>query len=271
MTSITILLTSYNRKEKTKQCIESIYSDNYTINYIVTNDGSTDGTKQMLQQLMKKFEITVLNGNGELYWCGGMRKAISYALERKDVTDYYVLVNDDVTFEKDALEQAIGKSQEKDNAVVVGAICNQLREQVYGGVRYRKNAIKYDMVYKEDLKSCDTFNCNFVLLPYRIFMEAGNFDIHYRHSLADFDYGLHITKMGYRIYSTEKFLGVCERNSRKNTWMDCSLTRKERIKKKESPKGLPYKEWFYFVRKNFGMRKALWHSVTPYIKIMVGK
>ena len=40
---------------------------------------------------------------------------------------------------------------------------------------------------------------------------------------------------------------------------------------KESPKGLPSKQWFYFLKKNFNINYAVWKSITPYIRIILKK
>lgn len=271
MTGITVLFTCHNRKEKTKHCIESIYDDGYRIRYIVTDDGSTDGTKEMLESLQSRYDITILFGDGGLYWCGGMRKAMEYALSQEEKTEYYVLVNDDVNFVKGALEHAVNKSRKLEDSVIVGATHNGEEVLTYGAIRYRSHTVHYDTVTVTDQDKCDTFNCNFVLVPKNIFKEAGIFDIHYCHVLADFDYGFRIRRLGYDIYGTDKYIGVCKRNSDKGTWKDTALSRKERIRKKESPKGLPRREWYYYLRKNFGLKKAIWHSITPYLKIFLGR
>lgn len=269
MISITVLLTCHNRKEKTKNCIESIHDEKYAIRYIVTDDDSKDGTGELLKVLQREYNIVVLKGNGSLYWCGGMRKAIEYAQRQVDKTDYYVFVNDDVKFNKGILDSVIKRSNKLNNSVIAGATCNAEGELSYGAIRYRANTVQYDTVGIEDWEKCDTFNCNFVLLPEEIFIKAGNFDAHYQHAMADFDYGFHIRKLGYNIYSSDQYVGLCEKNSLKGTWIDSSLSRRERIRKKESVKGLPAREWYYFLKKNFGMKKAIWHSITPYFKILI--
>ena len=118
---------------------------------------------------------------------------------------------------------------------------------------------------------CDTFNCNCVLLPDGVIRKVGNFDPMYRHSLADLDYGFKIRRAGYKIFISESYVGVCNRNSSKNSWRDTSLTRLERIRKKESIKGSPFKQWFYFMNKNFGFLTAVRYSISPYIRIVLGK
>ena len=49
-----------------------------------------------------------------------------------------------------------------------------------------------------------------------------------------------------------------------------SLSIGDRLKKKRSPKGLPTRQWFHFLKKNFGLPQAVFYSVTPYIKILFG-
>lgn len=271
MIKITILLTCHNRKKETKACIDSLYDSEYKIFYVVTDDGSTDGTGEMLNTLKKNYCIETVLGDGNLYWCGGMFRAIAYVQGLKRKTDYYVIVNDDVVFEHDALKCAIKRSREMQDAVIVGVTCDKKGALTYGGVRYKGRGIKYDTIGINDDTVCDTFNCNFVLLPQKVFDEAGNFDSFYQHAMADFDYGLKISRSGNKIYTTDRYIGICERNSRKGTWLDPALSRKERCRIKESPKGLPYKEWHHYLKKNFGGMLALWHTFTPYIKILLGK
>lgn len=271
MISVTILLTCHNRREKTKRCIESIYDERYKIKYVVTDDGSTDGTAEMLQQMKKIYDITILQGDGTLFWCGGMRKSIEYASRMKDKPDYILFVNDDVLFLKGAIKNVIVKSQKENNAVIAGATRNKEGMLTYGGIRYEKKGIRYRKVEIMDQKKCDTFNCNFVLLPRDVFEMSGNFDSHYHHAMADFDYGLYITRLGYGIYTSEEYVGICEKNSKSGTWEDYTLSRMDRLKKKEEWKGLPYREWYYFLKKNFGYTVAIWHSITPYLKILLGK
>lgn len=273
MKSVTIILTCYNRKEKTIEFIRSIYDDQYELYYVVTNDGSTDGTGDALKKLQsEKYKIHVVQGSGGLYWCGGMRKAIDYINEKKIKTDYYVLANDDVFVNKNAIREMVAQSERSNGSIIAGAVCNNKGNITYGGIRYRGQGIKYDLVKitDEDL-NCDSFNCNLVLLPRKIFDAIGNFDSHFTHAMGDFDYGLRIKRAGYSIKSTNKYVGICEKNTLMHTWQDTTLTRGERFRLKESKKGLPYKEWFYFLHKNFGLGTAIVRSITPYIKILIGR
>ena len=88
--------------------------------------------------------------------------------------------------------------------------------------------------------------------------------------MADFDYCFSLKKAGSDIYMTDSYVGTCKKNDVKGSWRDNTLHRLDRLNLKESPKGLPRREWFYYLHKNFGLRTAIWHSITPYARIILG-
>lgn len=269
MPSVTVILTCHNRKDYTERCIRSLSGSSAAVSYVIVDDGSTDGTAEMLERLNGEFPIQVVTGNGSLFWSGGMHAGIEYAKEKMPKTQYYLLVNDDVVCAADAVQRTIKSSIEYDNAVVAGVTVGSSGEMTYGGVCYKPRGIEYELAGLNE--RCDTFNCNFVLLPQIVFSKIDNFDIHYTHAMADFDYGLQIKKAGFPIITSDRPIGICERNKKGGTWLDTSLGRRERLRLKESPKGLPGKEWYYFLKKNFGLKTAMLRSVTPYVKILLGK
>ena len=46
---IAVLLTSFNRKEKTKECLQSLYKILSELDVYLVDDNSTDGTVLMLE------------------------------------------------------------------------------------------------------------------------------------------------------------------------------------------------------------------------------
>lgn len=270
---ITVILTCFNRKEKTIRCIESLKQgiDEDNIEFIVVDDNSSDGTVEALNDL--KIKLSLIQGNGSLYWAGGMRKGIGFYLSRHLYSEYVLLVNDDVSFYPDAIDRLICTSKENDDAVVVGPTCDKDGNYTYGAIRLYKNKMRilFPKVAIHDNGKCDTFNCNCVLLPNHVLLENGNFDSHYIHSLADLDYGLRLSQNGYKILQEYEYIGVCEKNEISGIWIDRKLSIKERLKRKESAKGSPVKIWFYFQNKNFGLLAALRGCVTSYIRVLTGK
>lgn len=273
-TSVSVIFTCFNRKQKTIKCIESLLAGNpdVLLDFIIVDDASTDGTVEAINQLGCNAEI--IKGDGNLFWSGGMRKGIDFFLRKEVSPDYVLLVNDDVDFYDGIIGRMILRSKQHENAVIVGATCDSEGKFSYGAMQLnvpRKRDLYHNIELDEAESKCDTFNCNCVLIKSEILSKEGNFDPVYTHSLADLDYGLYLMREGYSIYSTDEYVGVCNKNSTRNTWRDTSLTRMQRLKKKESPKGAPFKEWFHFMNKNFGLSTAIKYSVSPYVRILLGK
>lgn len=268
------IFTCYNRREKTKKSIETIVAGNPTCSFtfVVADDGSTDGTCDMLQRLQPGYEIYLVKGSGNWFYSGGMNAGMEYALQNLPHDyDYMLMMNDDVEFIENSIQSMISQSISQGNAVVVGAMCNDCGELSYGAVKYTSGYKYRKMDIQEWEIPADTFNANCVLIPYNSFEQVGVMDHYYRHSLGDFDYGLSLKRAGYSVFQSKAFVGKCNNNSSKDTWTDTSLSRIERIRKKESAKGAPSKQWFYFLKKNFGLPTAIKGLVTPYIRIIIGK
>ena len=272
-----VLLTCFNRKEKTVNCIESLIKGNASsIDFVVVDDGSTDGTCQDLEEMAKELQaknegrvtLEVIRGQGGLYYSRGMRRAMEEA-RSNHAADYFVLINDDVDFDAGVLD-GIAVSPSK-NRVLVGPMRDDDGKCSYGGIKYC-SGIHYKQVGPDSPdRECDTFNANFVAVPGEIFFAVPIIDPVYIHSLGDFDYGLQIKRAGFEIQVMDHYAGVCNNNPSKGTWNDKTLPRAERIRRKESVKGAPAKQWFHFLKKNFGIGYACLYSVTPYVRILLGK
>lgn len=272
MIDITVILTCFNRKEKTLECLKSINEGNKNLRFtfIVVDDNSTDGTIKEINRL--NMNTIILNGDGSLFWSGGMRKGIEYYINNLK-SKFVLFVNDDVRFFEKTIEEIISQAMETD-AVIVGATCDNKNNFTYGAIKLNSTKARelyYHIKPEESNIVCDTFNANCVLIKDEIIREIGNFDKVYRHTLADLDYGFMISRKGYKILSSQNYIGICDVNSTLGTWKDKKLSIKERIKKKESIKGAPIKEWFYFLNKNFGFLLAVRYSITPYIRILLKK
>lgn len=269
---IMVLFTCFNRKDKTEKCLLSLEEGNKDCDFffIAVDDKSTDGTPDMLRQLKTTMKITALNGSGTLFYSGGMRMAMQCAKEHLDGTDYVLLVNDDVEWNEHCIKKLIHQSQQQKDAVIVGATKDENNNLSYGAIKYTKG-IKYRRLSIEEFGiEADTFNANCVLIPAKLFSGSPIMDDHYMHSLGDLDYGLTLKRSGAKIYSSNFYVGVCNTNSSKGTWTDRSMSRIQRMKAKESVKGAPTKQWFYFLKKNFGIIMAVRGVITPYLRILAG-
>ena len=56
-----------------------------------------------------------------------------------------------------------------------------------------------------------------------------------------------------------------------NNWRNVNLSIKRRIELKESPKGLPFSEYFHYLLKQYNFFTAIAYSIMPYIRIILKK
>ncbi len=286
------LATCYNRKEKTLKALQSLRELNPAceMSFIITDDNSSDGTAEAL---IAFDNVTVVRGNGSSFYSGGMRLAMAKALEDKDITDgydYVLLFNDDVDFYPGAIDNLLKHSREitaddvklageksakLDTAILVGPTCEDDGITLsYGGIARKSNfRPKFRKVMAEpgSLQKVDTFNANCVLVPAGLFVKTGNMDPVYNHSLGDFDYGYMLAKNGGEIFVSGEYVGICPFNSEEGTWNDPKLSRRERFRKKESIKGVPFGEFFHYLHKNYNFLTAVIYSFSPYVRILIGK
>jgi len=308
---IAFLLTTHNRIEKTIKCIKSLqraiaYAKQSRAQleiedeWYITDAGSTDGTAGAIKAVVDASKLHMYEGDEDIFYSQGMRKSMEMYYENAgadtaaavnaDAGDfhgsYYMLINDDVEFYEDCLYRMIldafqsSKTLPCNDRIIVGAM-DYNGSQTYGGIRYNYykdkktfglQKISYKMVTKDEAdRKCHTFNANCVLIPESVIHKIGIMDDKFVHSLGDFDYGMRINKAGYTILATDYYVGSCPNNSRKGTWMDNSLSRSERIAKLRSVKGAPTTTWFYYLNKHFGFVTACVYSISPYVRIILGK
>lgn len=277
---LAIILTCHNRCKRTEKCIHSLIKSSQNMNsvnikFYITEDNSTDGTLEMLQVLKgKNVDITIINGDGNLYWNRGMYKAFDIAM--KEQNDAYLWVNDDVEFFENSFKVLLNdynsKINSNDKFILVGSTMDKVTRNItYGGVvqSNKFNKLKYKVLEPNGKPIlCDTMNGNCVLISAEAAYNIGNLDYRYEHGMGDYDYGLRAKKLGINVYIASDYVGYCSRNSIKNTWKDKGLSKKERLKKIRMPTGLPVKSWYIYTRKYGGILYFLWF-IKPYIDILL--
>lgn len=281
MISVAIIMTVFNRVDKTKKCIDSILKENikneFCFSFYITNDGSNDGTDKLLKDYQtnyKDINFNVFLGDGTLFWTKGM--AVSYGEALKNKHDYYLWVNNDVTFKEGFLEALIKDEKTARDIVTLNIICGTVcsfddGEWTYGGYKNlsKTNPYKRTKIFPNgDIQVCDCVNGNCLLIPFVTAQKLGNLDKRYAHAFGDFDYGYKLKANGGKAFVASGYVGYCNRNSLLNTWNDPSLKIVERIKKKNLPNGVPYKSHKLFLQKWFP-KYWVYFLWRPYFRICI--
>lgn len=265
MKTIAVLLTVFNRKDKTLRCLQCLYAqkpvDDCQIDVYLTDDGCTDGTPEAVRE--KYPQVNVIDAKGDLFWNRGMYTAWEEAA-KKDY-DFYMWLNDDTYLYDNAVMTLFDNSQKCANKSVIVSATKDSNENVttYSGKNRHGKIIP-----NGTLQECDTFNGNCVLIPRCVFKKVGNLDWAFRHAIGDLDYGYRVKAAGFKSFVAPIHLGTCDNCQHQPDWVNANVPLRKRLKNLYSPLGyaepLPF---FHYERKNFGLLIAIRHFVTIHIRV----
>jgi GT2 family glycosyltransferase len=254
-TRIAVLMVCHNRRDITLKCLSSLYNQHLPLGvcfsvYLV-DDGGTDGTSEAVREQFP--DVKILSGDGNLYWCGGMRLAWTEA--SKDDYDYYFWLNDDTMLMLGAMDTLlvtasdVRKYEGRDGIIVGSCRDPKTGEHSYGGaVREKSNVL---ITPGDHPIQCDMMNGNIVLVPRSVFKVAGNISPEFTHTSGDNDYGLRSIKKGFKIWVAPGFQGLCSANDYA-PWTDPKVPLRQRWCNLHSPKGQPPYEIYVYARRHSG-------------------
>lgn len=267
MQSLAVLLTVFNRKGKTLECLKRLYTqlplDGYQVDVYLTNDGCTDGTPEAVKEQFP--EVNIINGNGNLFWNRGMYTAWHEAAKKN--YDFYLWLNDDTYVYPNMLCSLLKASSVKnDMAIIVGATQSLDGKKITYGGRLSNGKIPTP---DGNFTSVQYFNGNIVLVPSYVYNKLGNLDYYFTHSKGDFDYGLRAYKAGIEMYQVGECLGECDLHETLDKWCNPKVPFVQRWKVLYRPNGMPPKETFHLEKKYRGLIIAIFHYITIHIRCLL--
>lgn len=265
MPQIAVLITCFNRKANTLTALNSLFNahdlvkDTIHITVYLTDDNSTDGTGELIRKDFPQVKIS--QGNGQLYWAGGMRKAWELAL--KNNYDSYLLLNDDTEVYENLFEELMRTHEYCVNTytrsgIYIGSTLNPKTKKIsYGGSVLTNSFLSRFKLLIPNIQKpqkCDLGNANIMLVTKNVVDEIGILADCFVHGFADWDYTLKAKKNNIPAIITSKFLGTCL-DENKNPHSDFhELPFKKRLQVLKSPLGLDFKSHLFYTMRNFPFR-----------------
>ena len=203
---IYIIIPVHNRKEFTRNCLFSLRAQNYKeYKAIVIDDGSIDGTSDMLKNEFP--EVHIIYGNGKLWWTASTNLGVKYALEK--LADYIMTLNNDTIATEDFLAKMVYWSEKYPNALL-GALATDSKTKlpIYGGeiINWKlanyKNLLEVIPEEKQyGLHEVTHFPGRGLLIPSEAFKKIGLYDEkHFPQYAADYDFTHRAIRSGFKVY-----------------------------------------------------------------------
>lgn len=274
MLKTAVLLTCFNRKEKTKRCLSNFLKqeslpENMTFDIFLVDDGSTDGTADMVR---KDFPLVhLIHGTGNLFWNQGMRRAWQSA-ELYTKFDFFIWLNDDTYIDINCLNTIFlnyyqAKDISKTEVIIAGACSESIYSKIFS---YGGRDDQGPIIPNGELQKCKYINGNIVLIPRQIYEAIGILSNEYTHGIGDFDYGLRALENKFSCFTTTNYVGICEPNSKLLECYDPNIGFIKRWKNLHSPRGLNIKEYILF-RKKFWGKNWIIFAIKAYVKMFIPK
>ncbi len=254
MENVAVLITCHNRKDTTLACLERLFSIRRDVDVYCVDDNSTDGTADAV--LEEYPQVSLIHGDGNLFWSRGMRIAWIEASRSKDY-DFYFWLNDDLLLYDDSFDEMLQCSGLMNHMAIIAGLVQETttKQVIYGGFDKDKHLIEANGTLNE----VNNLNGNFVLVPKYVFEKIGVFDPVYHHDLGDVAYGHEAHRQGLHVCTSRKYIGctdiVLQSNNTRIRLNGVSVVK--RFKKLYSPLGSNPFITFHFLSRYEGVAKAV--------------
>jgi GT2 family glycosyltransferase len=201
-----IVIAVHNRIDFTNACLKCLQEQSvFGFRTIIVDDGSTDGTSQMIESEFP--EVILLHGDGNLWWAGATNKGVQIALDRG--ASYIITLNDDTLPEPTWMADMTKWIPEYPDALIgSSAVASETGELVYGGERANwlkaksKNLLNIlPESERKGLHWVSHFPGRGLLIPAKVFREIGVYDEkNFPHTFADYDFTIRAWNSGYKLF-----------------------------------------------------------------------
>jgi GT2 family glycosyltransferase len=212
---IFIVIPVFNRKEFTRNCLKSLSGQSYRdYKIIVVDDGSTDGTTEMIASEFPS--VHIIKGDGNLWWAGATNAGVEYVLknEKASSTDYILTLNNDLEVNNDYLGKLASCASENPKAILgsVSVDISNVEKMNYCGVSWNEFSGKYcskakdysysftELINQKQILNSDMLPGRGTLIPIKVFLEIGLYDSkNFPQYAADEDFSLRARRNGWEL------------------------------------------------------------------------
>jgi N-acetylglucosaminyl-diphospho-decaprenol L-rhamnosyltransferase len=230
--TIHVIIPVFNRLALTQRvlaCLRRQKADE-PLRLIVVDDGSTDGTSDYLAS---QSDITVLHGNGSLWWGGAVDAGLKQALKEGTSLDWALLINNDTQFGNDFVQRLLEAARSYAPAAVGSVICDEAVPErllsigpVYDAWRLKiTDKLQVERLRESGKKphSVSALSGRGTLYPLSAFSIVGTMKpFLLPHYLADYELAVRVSAAGFKLLVSED-AAVLSANEFGNAYRPASL------------------------------------------------
>lgn len=212
MPLISIIIPVRNRKEITRNILAEIFTQislekcESSVSVIVVDDGSTDGTKEMIIEQFSN--VHLIEGDGSLWWTGAIIKGMEYGINKLNA-DYLVWLNDDISLADNFLVNLIDicRDQNYQKTIVGGLVKDQTYVDwiVFSGAKKRQPISNMNMFASSEELEVDVICGSMAIIPSSVVDKIRYPNvIRFRHYGGDYEYIMRAKRNGFRVILSSK-------------------------------------------------------------------
>lgn len=228
---VAIVTPVHNRRAETLQFLRSVHSSelsDITLNILIVDDGSTDGTSDAIK--LEFPDVEIIEGDGTLWYTEGTNRGLRAALAHDP--DFILACNNDSIFDRHAIERLVTCARKVPNSVVGALLLDWSRpHKVFqvapkwdlwrGGNRHWVHQTVWTVPDKPWEVEMIVGNC--VLYPADAVRKAGLMDSKRFPQYGDAEYTPRLRRMGYRMLIEPRARVFCKPNDPPTGFRDLPL------------------------------------------------
>lgn len=207
MDRILAVIPVHNRRETTLTILENIHSlatSSFQLDILVIDDGSTDGTSEVVASRFP--DVTIIHGDGNLWWGGALNLGFQYGLDRR--YDFIYTLNDDIVLDENTLKELYKASKKHINTVCSSIVIGKSGNILSAGYTFSGFLRKLQNPHKnkpanslrQGSLASETLSTQSTLIPIDIFKQGIFIDEeNFLHNYSDLDFFNTIRRKGFKL------------------------------------------------------------------------